>query len=44
MIIDAHIHCSGNEKSDDVLRALDEAGIDKAVLLAPFLKWQLLHA
>ena len=37
MIIDAHIHCSGHEKSGDVLRALDEAGIDKAVLLAPFL-------
>ena len=37
MIIDAHIHCSGREKSGDVLRTLDEAGIDKAVLLAPFL-------
>jgi uncharacterized protein len=37
MIIDAHIHCSGEEKADDVLRALDWAEVDKAVLLAPFL-------
>ncbi len=37
MIIDAHIHCSGDEKTDDVLRALDETGVDKTVLLAPFL-------
>jgi predicted TIM-barrel fold metal-dependent hydrolase len=37
MIIDAHLHCSGRETSDDVLRALDEAGIDMGVLLAPFL-------
>ena len=36
MIIDAHIHCSGDEKTD-VLRALDETGVDKTVLLAPFL-------
>lgn len=37
MIIDAHVHCSGAERSDDVLRSLDEARIDVAVLLAPFL-------
>jgi predicted TIM-barrel fold metal-dependent hydrolase len=37
MIIDAHIHCSGDEKVDDVLRALDQAQVDKAVVLAPFL-------
>lgn len=37
MIIDAHIHCSGNEKVDDVLQALDRAAVDKAILLAPFL-------
>lgn len=37
MIIDAHIHCSGNERADDVLNAMDEAGVDVAVLLAPFL-------
>lgn len=37
MIIDAHIHCSGEEKVDDVLHALDQAAVDKAILLAPFL-------
>lgn len=36
-IIDAHLHCSGREDSAGVLRALDEAGIEKGVLLAPFL-------
>lgn len=37
MIVDAHIHCSGQERAADVLRALDEAQVDVAVLLAPFL-------
>ncbi|HEY0878185.1 MAG TPA: amidohydrolase family protein [Zeimonas sp.] len=37
MIIDAHLHCTGRERADDVLRSLDEAGIDHGVLLAPFL-------
>jgi predicted TIM-barrel fold metal-dependent hydrolase len=37
MIIDAHIHCSGEEQISDVLHELDVAGVDKAVLLAPFL-------
>ncbi|MDQ6684905.1 MAG: amidohydrolase, partial [Pseudomonadota bacterium] len=37
MIIDAHVHCSGTEQTDDVLASLDEAGVDIAVLLAPFL-------
>ncbi len=37
MIIDAHLHCTGRERADDVLRSLDEAGIDRGVLLAPFL-------
>lgn len=37
MLIDAHLHLSGQESSADVLRSLDEAGIDVAVLLAPFL-------
>lgn len=36
-IIDAHLHCSGQEDSDGVLRAMDEAGIEVGVLLAPFL-------
>lgn len=37
MIIDAHLHCSGRENSFEVLSSLDEAGVDHAVLLAPFL-------
>jgi len=37
MIIDAHLHCSGGETTQEVLKALDEAGVDVAVLLAPFL-------
>ena len=37
MIVDAHLHCSGAERGDDVLRCLDDAGVDVGVLLAPFL-------
>jgi predicted TIM-barrel fold metal-dependent hydrolase len=37
MVIDAHLHCTGRESSDDVLRSLDEAQVDIGVLLAPFL-------
>lgn len=37
MIIDAHLHCTGDETTSDVLEALDEADIDIAVLIAPFL-------
>jgi predicted TIM-barrel fold metal-dependent hydrolase len=37
MIIDAHLHTSGRETTSDVLQALDEAEVDLAVLLAPFL-------
>lgn len=52
MLIDAHLHCSGQERTLDVLRSLDHAGVDMAVLLAPFLsegfnlhdREQLLHA
>ncbi len=37
MIIDAHLHCTGDETTSDVLEALDEADIDIGVLIAPFL-------
>ncbi len=37
MIIDAHLHCTGREHTDEVLTALDDAEVDAAVLLAPFL-------
>jgi uncharacterized protein len=37
MLVDAHLHLSGHETARGVLNSLDEAGIDVAVLLAPFL-------
>ncbi len=37
MIIDAHLHGTGRETRDEVLRTLDEAKVDVGVLLAPFL-------
>lgn len=37
MLIDAHLHLSGRESTRDVLVSLDDARIDIAVLLAPFL-------
>jgi predicted TIM-barrel fold metal-dependent hydrolase len=37
MIVDAHVHCSGEENTADVLRTFDAADVDVAVLLAPFL-------
>jgi len=33
MIVDAHLHCSGSEQGPEVLRTLDEAGVDIAVLV-----------
>lgn len=37
MLIDAHLHCMGNESGEEVVRTLDGAGVDLGVLLAPFL-------
>ena len=37
MLIDAHLHCTGRERTRDVLQSLDDARVDIAVLLAPFL-------
>jgi uncharacterized protein len=37
MIIDAHLHTSGRETTQAVLQTLDDAGVDIAFLLAPFL-------
>ena len=37
MLIDAHLHATGRERTGDVLRSLDDAGVDLAVVLAPFL-------
>lgn len=35
-IIDAHLHCSGAELGRDVIQTLDDAGVERAILLAPF--------
>ena len=37
MIIDAHLHCTGDEATSDVLESLDDADVDIGVLIAPFL-------
>jgi predicted TIM-barrel fold metal-dependent hydrolase len=37
VIVDAHLHCSGRETTGEVLRSLDDAAVDVAILLAPFL-------
>ena len=37
VIIDAHLHCTGDESAADVLESLDDADIDIGVLIAPFL-------
>jgi len=37
VLVDAHLHCTGRETADDVLRTLDDAGVDLGILLAPFL-------
>lgn len=37
MIIDAHLHCTGDETASDVLASLDDADVDIGVLIAPFL-------
>ncbi|HSC22498.1 MAG TPA: hypothetical protein VLG08_02190 [Casimicrobiaceae bacterium] len=33
MPIDAHLHCTGRERADEVLRAFDEANVDVGVLI-----------
>ncbi|NLC55958.1 MAG: amidohydrolase [Armatimonadetes bacterium] len=35
-IWDCHSHCRGDEKGDDVLRAMDQAGITRINLFAPY--------
>jgi predicted TIM-barrel fold metal-dependent hydrolase len=36
MITDCHVHSRGREKGEDVLKALDQAGIDRVCLFAPY--------
>jgi len=36
MLIDCHVHSTGKEKVDDVTDAMDQAGVDRAVIFAPY--------
>ena len=36
MLIDCHVHSVGNESIDDVIKAMDQAGVDKAIIFAPY--------
>jgi len=36
MAIDAHVHCRGKETAAEVLKAMDEAGMDKIFLFGPY--------
>jgi predicted TIM-barrel fold metal-dependent hydrolase len=35
MAIDVHIHLRGTEKGDEILKSMDDVGLDRAVLFAP---------
>jgi len=35
-LIDCHVHSVGNEKAGEVVDAMDSAGVDKAVIFAPY--------
>ncbi len=36
-VVDAHLHATGQETADEVLRTMDAAGVELACILAPFL-------
>jgi len=36
MLIDCHVHSFGKEKTGEVVNAMDQAGVDKAVIFAPY--------
>lgn len=36
MLIDCHVHSSGKESVDEVVRDMDQAGVDKAIIFAPY--------
>lgn len=36
MIVDCHVHSSGNESIDTVLKGMDKARLDKAVVFSPY--------
>jgi len=36
MLIDCHVHSVGNERVDEIIKSMDQAGVDKAVIFAPY--------
>jgi len=36
MLIDCHVHSEGKEKADEVIDSMNRAGVDKAVIFAPY--------
>jgi predicted TIM-barrel fold metal-dependent hydrolase len=36
LLIDCHVHSKGNERADEVLKAMDQAGVDKAIVMSPY--------
>ena len=36
LIIDCHVHSSGFETIDEILKGMDKAGVDKAVIFSPY--------
>jgi len=36
MLFDCHVHSRGNETVDEVIDAMDRAGVDKAIIFAPY--------
>jgi predicted TIM-barrel fold metal-dependent hydrolase len=42
MAIDVHVHCTGNQDADEILKAMDELGLERIVLLGapPHAGWE----
>ena len=36
MLIDCHVHSRGDESADEVIKAMDKASVDKAIIIAPY--------
>jgi len=36
LLIDCHVHSMGNETANDVIKAMEKADVDKAIIFAPY--------
>jgi predicted TIM-barrel fold metal-dependent hydrolase len=36
LLIDCHVHSEGDESADEVIKAMDRAGVDKAIIMSPY--------